>query len=356
VEYVEKHFRKEEIKVLIGDNLRAHLSPTVLSTCERHNIRFVFLPENSTHIMQPLDVSVFGPMKKRWRTILNDWKEECTANGHNYASIPKQDFPGLLKKLLEKDFGPAIRGGFEGTGLCPFSVERAISKLPMDLDDREVETQVESTLLRTLDNMRHNAPANRAAARPKKSDKLPAGAAYTCAPQDDNNDSSSTSSESDDEEIAGIVDRLPEQSDEEEEEVEEDLISGGGDELPDLYVRKNLTAYVVAIYEGEWFLAEICKDQQNVAAGYTRLSYMSIKGNNSFTWPEKEDIHVALDEDIIIEPVLPELLNNRGYLGLKKKDVDKVSYLMVVVYSQFTSLLHFSFLQNTGVGFNTFYV
>lgn len=52
--------------------------------------RFVFLPENSTHIMQPLDVSVFGPMKKRWRTILNDWKEECTANGDNYASIPKQ--------------------------------------------------------------------------------------------------------------------------------------------------------------------------------------------------------------------------------------------------------------------------
>jgi hypothetical protein len=40
-----------------------------------------------------------------------------------------------------------------------------------------------------------------------------------------------------------------------------------GEELPDLCEpRKNphLLCLVVAIYEGEWFLAEICKDQSNV--------------------------------------------------------------------------------------------
>jgi hypothetical protein len=52
--------------------------------------------------MQPLDVSVFGPMKKRWRTILNDWKEECTANGDNYASIPKQVRVPTVPYLLER--------------------------------------------------------------------------------------------------------------------------------------------------------------------------------------------------------------------------------------------------------------
>jgi hypothetical protein len=52
--------------------------------------RFTFLPENSTHIMQPLDVSVFAPMKRKWREILGNWKDECTAAGDNYASIPKQ--------------------------------------------------------------------------------------------------------------------------------------------------------------------------------------------------------------------------------------------------------------------------
>jgi hypothetical protein len=68
-----------------------------------------------------------------------------------------------------------------------------------------------------------------------------------------------------------------------------------------------------------------------VATGYTRLSYLSIRGKNSFAWGEKEDIHVALDEDILIEPVVPELLNSRGSLGLKKKDHDRVLHLMVVV-------------------------
>jgi hypothetical protein len=66
---------------------------------------------------------------------------------------------------------------------------------------------------------------------------------------------------------------------------------------------------------------------------YTRLSYMTIKGNNSFVWGEKEDIHVALNEAIIVEPVSvqPEPLNIRGHLGLKKKDHDRDLYLMVVI-------------------------
>ena len=92
--------------------------------------RFVFLPENSTHIMQPLDVSVFGLMKKRWRMILNDWKEECTANGDNYASIPKQvrvpTVPTVLY-LLEQyryctcmDRHSMVGGGLPGSGTVPY--------------------------------------------------------------------------------------------------------------------------------------------------------------------------------------------------------------------------------------------
>lgn len=78
------------MKAIIGDNLKAHMSAEVIDICNRNNIRFMFLPENSTHLLQPLDVSVFAPMKRRWRQILGDWKDECVRNGTNYASIPKQ--------------------------------------------------------------------------------------------------------------------------------------------------------------------------------------------------------------------------------------------------------------------------
>jgi len=62
-------------KVLIGDNLSSHLSEEVIGACEENNIAFVFLPANSTHLCQPLDVSFFGPMKAAWRPILQQWKK-----------------------------------------------------------------------------------------------------------------------------------------------------------------------------------------------------------------------------------------------------------------------------------------
>jgi hypothetical protein len=116
------------------------------------------------------------------------------------------------------------------------------------------------------------------------------------------------------------------------------------EELPDLDIvvpRKNLTAYVVAVYEGQRFLADTCKDQTNVDPGYTCLNYMTIKGKNSFTWGLKEDIHVALDEDILTEPVLPEPVNSRGNMELRKKDLGKVLLMMVVVYLPFVHLFFF---------------
>ena len=76
--------------MLIGDNLGAHLSPAVMKLCREHNVRFLFLPDNSTHLLQPLDVCVFRPVKTEWRAVLCEWKDEVAAEGKNYATIPKQ--------------------------------------------------------------------------------------------------------------------------------------------------------------------------------------------------------------------------------------------------------------------------
>ena len=58
--------------------------------------------------------------------------------------------------------------------------------------------------------------------------------------------------------------------------------------------------------------------------------YMTIKGSNAFAWGHK-DVHATLNEDILMEPVLPEPVNSRGNLGLKKIFFEKVLPLMVVV-------------------------
>lgn len=53
-----------EPKCFIGDNLSSHVNARVIHACKPHNIRFVFLPPSSTHLCQPLDVSVFALCKK----------------------------------------------------------------------------------------------------------------------------------------------------------------------------------------------------------------------------------------------------------------------------------------------------
>ena len=68
-----------------GDNLSAHLSFEVIKMCEENNIVFCFLPDNSTHILQPLDVAFFHPLKVAWRYILQKWKR---GTGRKKSTVP----------------------------------------------------------------------------------------------------------------------------------------------------------------------------------------------------------------------------------------------------------------------------
>ena len=82
-------------KVQIGDNLSSHLNEDIVSACERNNIRFVFLPPNSTHLTQPLNVAFFHPLKLAWRKVLCDYKsKQITGAG----TITKDEFLAFLKK------------------------------------------------------------------------------------------------------------------------------------------------------------------------------------------------------------------------------------------------------------------
>jgi hypothetical protein len=73
--------------------------------------------------------------------------------------IPKQCLPGLLRTILEKDFGPSIRSGFESTGLCPLNMERALAKLPHAVaPDGNLMSAVQQHLINRLASLRYNPP------------------------------------------------------------------------------------------------------------------------------------------------------------------------------------------------------
>jgi len=56
---------------LIGDNLSSHINVAVLELCQQHNVSFVALPPNSTHLTQPLDVVLLLLVKKILRAKIS---------------------------------------------------------------------------------------------------------------------------------------------------------------------------------------------------------------------------------------------------------------------------------------------
>ena len=76
-------------KVLISDNLSSHFSEKVLKLGLENNILFVCLIANSTHLLEPLDVGFYGPLKRHWRKILDQW---ITSSSKKAQTITKDVF------------------------------------------------------------------------------------------------------------------------------------------------------------------------------------------------------------------------------------------------------------------------
>ena len=112
-------------KALIGDNLGSHFSPKVVSACIEHDIRFVTLLPNSTHICQPLDVAVFRPLKILWRAALDAWRCESRLTG----TIPKETFPVLLGRVCKQLVPANLVAGFKASGISPLDSSQVISRL-----------------------------------------------------------------------------------------------------------------------------------------------------------------------------------------------------------------------------------
>lgn len=85
-------------------------------TLNELNIILYGLPPNTTHFMQPLDVSVFGPLKKGWARSVREW--ETTNNESVTQTIFAQAFMPVYHKYLSAE---NIKSGFAKCGLLPFN-------------------------------------------------------------------------------------------------------------------------------------------------------------------------------------------------------------------------------------------
>jgi hypothetical protein len=64
---------KEDPALLILDNYESHLSVTAINVAKENGIVMLTLPPHTSHTLQPLDRTVFGPYKAYYNACLNDW-------------------------------------------------------------------------------------------------------------------------------------------------------------------------------------------------------------------------------------------------------------------------------------------
>ena len=60
--------------MLFIDGHCSHLKIETSNLCSQYGIVSVALHPNSTHMLQPADVSVFKPLKDEWKETVQQWK------------------------------------------------------------------------------------------------------------------------------------------------------------------------------------------------------------------------------------------------------------------------------------------
>jgi uncharacterized small protein (DUF1192 family) len=115
-------------RLLILDGHSSHLTPEFDTFCEENAIICLCMPPHTSHLLQPLDVGVFGPLKRAYGKLV----EGMMVAGNNH--IDKEDFLHLYPPAREMVFNHEnICSGFAGAGLKPLNQDRVLEKITFQL-------------------------------------------------------------------------------------------------------------------------------------------------------------------------------------------------------------------------------
>jgi hypothetical protein len=111
-------------RLLILDGHGSHLTIEFEDFCKAHHIITLCMPPHSSHLLQPLDVGCFGPLKKAYGKEYGELIR-CHIN-----HITKLEFLPAFRAAFDKAITmDNIRGCFRGSGLLPLNPDTIVSKL-----------------------------------------------------------------------------------------------------------------------------------------------------------------------------------------------------------------------------------
>ena len=134
-EWICKVFEPESRKIsgdqprlLIMDGHSSHITGSLIAFCIEKEIDLLILPPHCSHLLQPLDVGVYGPMKRYHAQEVDRYSRA------GIQRIQRSDWVQLFQKIREKGLScQNIKSGWKGAGLNPFSPRQVLNNLPTPL-------------------------------------------------------------------------------------------------------------------------------------------------------------------------------------------------------------------------------
>ena len=111
-------------RLLVLDGHSSHATASFDHFCMERRIIPLYMPPHSSHLLQPLDISCFAPLKHYYGQKIR----EMAQNGIH--AIDKMDFLSIYTKIHGRAFSTTnISSGFTAAGLIPLKPERVLAKL-----------------------------------------------------------------------------------------------------------------------------------------------------------------------------------------------------------------------------------
>ncbi|KAG6989282.1 hypothetical protein FocnCong_v021175 [Fusarium oxysporum f. sp. conglutinans] len=112
-------------RLLVLDQHKSHITAELMKKAWLHKIWLSWLPSHSSHITQPLDVAVFGPLKTYYRQFTRSWASYEATSPHQQRLFLKAYERASLKALSRRN----IISGFTASGLFPINLQKALAAL-----------------------------------------------------------------------------------------------------------------------------------------------------------------------------------------------------------------------------------
>ncbi|XP_052783979.1 uncharacterized protein LOC128219880 [Mya arenaria] len=105
---------KERPVVLLMDNHDSHISLPLIQAARANDIVLVGLPSHTTHLLQPLDVHINGPLKQKVSKICNNLGFLRPG-----VAISKAKLPVIISHALDQTSPSSIKEAFRLSGIFP---------------------------------------------------------------------------------------------------------------------------------------------------------------------------------------------------------------------------------------------